>query len=325
MPDPIHQLRTILPAVSDLVDGIRPEQLIDPTPCDDFTVHDVIDHMIVLGSGFAHLFRGEAVPEITAPPVLDRVPADEFRAAMDDLVDAVQTDGAMDRVLDTPIGRMPGATFAAVVAFDGLVHGWDLSVATGRPYGPAPEVVDAVAGFARVALGDELREAGLFGLPMQAPEEATVLESLAAFSGRRVEDRWRAVSQGLSLQKEAVPTALAVPGAIARQQVDFGDATGCGHMAGEYFSLAAGTDIAPLLHGLDNDACHAPHWGYMLEGEVVVTFVGGRSETTVAGQLFHWPPGHSVRVVKDAEIVLFSPQAEHVAVVDHMRERLGVS
>ncbi len=325
MTDPIQQLRTILPAVSDLVDGIRPEQLVDPTPCAEFTVHDVIDHMIVLGTGFAHLFRGEVVPEVAAPAVLDRVPAAEFRAAMDDLVNAVQTDGAMDRLLDTPIGEMHGATFAAVVAFDGLLHGWDLSVATGRPFGPDAAVVDTVSGFARVALSDDLREAGLFAAPEPDPDEATPLESLAAFSGRAVDDRWREVSQGLSLEKDAVPIVLDVPGATARQQLDFGDATGFGRMAGEYFTLAAGTDIAPLLHGLEHDACDAPHWGYMLEGEVVVTFVGGRTDTTVAGELFYWPPGHSVRVVADAEIVLFSPQDEHVAVVDHMRERLGAA
>jgi hypothetical protein len=38
---------------------------------------------------------------------------------------------------------------------------------------------------------------------------------------------------------------------------NFGDATGFGKMGGEYFSLGAGTDIAPLLKGLKDDGCHA--------------------------------------------------------------------
>jgi hypothetical protein len=54
---------------------------------------------------------------------------------------------------------------------------------------------------------------------------------------------------------------------------------------------------------------------------VVVTYDDGSEETDVAGELFHWPAGHSVRVVADAEIVLFSPAAEHLAVMNHM---LGV-
>ncbi len=41
------------------------------------------------------------------------------------------------------------------------------------------------------------------------------------------------------------------------------------------------------------------------------------------GDLFCWPPGHSVAVSKNAEVILFSPQAEHCAVVEHLRKQLG--
>lgn len=59
--------------------------------------------------------------------------------------------------------------------------------------------------------------------------------------------------------KESIPVKWAVPGATARQLTNFGDATGYGAIGAEFFSLAAGTDIAPLLQGLDGDTCHAPH------------------------------------------------------------------
>lgn len=93
-------------------------------------------------------------------------------------------------------------------------------------------------------------------------------------------------------------------------------------MGGEYFSLGAGTDIAPLLKGLEGDACQAPHWGYMVSGEVVVTFTSGTAETCQENDLFYWPPGHTVRVVRDAEIVLFSPQHEHAHAMDHMLDKM---
>lgn len=133
----------------------------------------------------------------------------------------------------------------------------------------------------------------------------------------------RTTAEPIGIAKEAIPVKMEVPGAVARQMTDFGDATGYGKIAGEYFSLAAGTDIAPLLEGLEHDTCHAPHWGYVLEGELVVTFVGGREVTFRTGEMFYWPPGHSVRVVEDAELVLFSPQDEHVAVIDHMLDKLA--
>lgn len=126
----------------------------------------------------------------------------------------------------------------------------------------------------------------------------------------------------MRIAKQDVPERLNVPGAVARQALEFGDATGYGKIAGEYFSLGAGTDIAPLLKGLEGDLCQSPHWGYLIDGEITVTYRGGEEETVSGGDLFYWPPGHSVRVGKDAEVILFSPQAEHCEVVDHLRSQL---
>lgn len=122
----------------------------------------------------------------------------------------------------------------------------------------------------------------------------------------------------MHVAKEAVPVKLSVPGATARQLEGFGEATQYGGIAAEYFSLAEGTDIGPLLQGLAHDSCHSPHWGYILSGQVVVTYDDQPQETCSGGDLFYWPPGHSVRVTDDAEVILFSPHAEHVAVLDHM-------
>lgn len=128
----------------------------------------------------------------------------------------------------------------------------------------------------------------------------------------------------MRIAKQDVPVRIDVPGAKARQQLDFGDATGFGRISGEYFSLGAGTDIAPLLQGLEGDLCQSPHWGYVIEGELDITYADGTREAIHGGDLFYWPPGHSVRVERDAEVVLFSPQAEHSHVIDHMRGKMGL-
>lgn len=183
---PTEQLAHILPALEALVDRIRPMQLNDPTPCDKFTVHDVLDHMIVLGGSFAYWFRGEDAPELKSPPVYGVVPAKEFRATMDDLLAAVLSDGAMARVIPAPIGEMPGDTFARFVAFDGLVHGWDIATATGLPWDPPADVIDAVDGFARAAISVEMRDGDTFKDATTPRPNASPLERLAAFSGRSV-------------------------------------------------------------------------------------------------------------------------------------------
>jgi hypothetical protein len=129
----------------------------------------------------------------------------------------------------------------------------------------------------------------------------------------------------MHITKNEIPVKIDVPGAIARQAGGFGDASAYGVLSGEYFSLAAGTDIAPLLKGLEGDSCQAPHWGYMLSGDVVVTYTDGTDETCSAADLFFWPPGHSVRVLDDAEVILFSPQVEHTKAMDHMLTQMGGS
>ena len=125
----------------------------------------------------------------------------------------------------------------------------------------------------------------------------------------------------MRIPKEAIPVKIAVPGATARQIPDFGIASGA--IGAEWFTMGAGTDLAPLLEGLDGDLCHGPHWGYLLAGDVVVSYRDGSTEQCRAGDLFYWPPGHSVRVEQDAELIMFSPQAEHTAVMDHILAKLG--
>ena len=127
----------------------------------------------------------------------------------------------------------------------------------------------------------------------------------------------------MRIAKNDIPTKIDVPGAVARQAVDFGDVSAHTTLGAEYFSLGAGTDIAPLLEGLEADACQAPHWGFIVTGEVVVSYTDGTEEKCVGNDLFHWPPGHSVRVIEDAEVILFSPQVEHGKVLDHMLARLA--
>ena len=127
----------------------------------------------------------------------------------------------------------------------------------------------------------------------------------------------------MRIAKQDIPVRIDVPGAIARQKTNFGDAAGYGTISGEYFSLGAGTDIAPLLQGLEGDLCQSPHWGYVLKGELTVTYADGTNELISGGDLFYWPPGHTVKVGQDAEVILFSPQHEHSQVIDHMLGKMA--
>ena len=125
----------------------------------------------------------------------------------------------------------------------------------------------------------------------------------------------------MHIAKEQIPVALDVPGARARHLPDFGTASGV--IGAEYFSLGTGTDITPLLVGLEGDLCQAPHWGYLISGDLVVTYADGSADRCTGGDVFHWPAGHTVRVEYDAEVILFSPQNEHLKVMAHMAKKLA--
>jgi uncharacterized protein (TIGR03086 family) len=182
-----EQLAVIIPMLKQVGDAIRPEQLAGKTPCASFDVSGVLEHMAGLASGFAPAFRGDPAPQGSAStdagnPDLNT----RFQAALDALLEAVHSPGALERTIETPFGPMPGATFARLVAFDGLIHGWDLATSTAQAWDPPENVIGEVDAFARQALTPELRDGDTFAVEQPVQPTATPMERLVAFSGRHV-------------------------------------------------------------------------------------------------------------------------------------------
>jgi uncharacterized protein (TIGR03086 family) len=181
------QLAIIIPMLKHVGARIRPEQLDDSTPCASFTVSGVLDHMTGLASAYAPAFRGDPSPRDGEPSSPgDNDLTARFQLAMDALLDAVQSPGALQRTIDTPFGPMPGSTFARLVAFDGLIHGWDLATSTQQAWDPPDGVVAEIDGFARQAIAPEMRDGDTFAQETDAPPDATPLRRLVAFSGRTI-------------------------------------------------------------------------------------------------------------------------------------------
>lgn len=116
--------------------------------------------------------------------------------------------------------------------------------------------------------------------------------------------------------KDQLPVALELP--VAPVQ-----AAAWGATAGAYVRFSAGADAAPLLEGRPNDKCPCPHWGYILEGAVHVSYADGEEEVCRAGEVFYWPAGHTVRVDEDTAFVEFSPKRELKDVYDHIGRKLS--
>lgn len=118
----------------------------------------------------------------------------------------------------------------------------------------------------------------------------------------------------MKMRKEDMPIEVDLPVATFR-------AREWDEMTVAFVTLEAGADATPLLEGLPGDRCQCPHWGYMLEGAIHVTYDDGETEVCRAGDMFHWPAGHTVRVDEDTSFLEFSPRKELRRVYDHIGEK----
>ena len=66
-----------------------------------------------------------------------------------------------------------------------------------------------------------------------------------------------------------------------------------GDLAVRHVRVPAGTDFGPVLRGLPGDRCPSPHWGIVLEGSIHLEHADGTTETAHAGEVYHWPAGHT--------------------------------
>jgi uncharacterized protein (TIGR03086 family) len=178
--DPLAQFEQLGPVLGAVIAGLSPDELDRPTPCSEFTVRGVLEHMIGGATMFAAAYRGEPARE---PQITDPIAA--VQSALDDLAVSITAPGALDRTIQAPFGEIDGASFARFVVLDGLVHGWDLAIATGQRYEPPDELVAAVTDFAEQSL-DRLRDGDTFKAAVEPTVDATPIERLAAHTGRTV-------------------------------------------------------------------------------------------------------------------------------------------
>ena len=121
----------------------------------------------------------------------------------------------------------------------------------------------------------------------------------------------------MKLKKEEIPVTMQAPGTIMR------GLQGWGGMAVAFNEIPAGTDMAPLLKGLKNDSCQCPHWGYVLEGELLMKYDDGNEEMLSMGDVFYMQPSHTGIANKDTKLIDFSPERELSEVMDHIVRKLA--
>jgi len=182
--DPLDQLRRSFAAVDALISGIGPHQWSAPTPCDEWDVRRVVEHLVGMNRVFAAILAGEAPPQRG-----DELPGEAltpaFRESAATLLDAFARPGVLGRSYTSPLGTATGRDRLLIRLYDLLAHGWDLARATGQvAHLPEDAAADSLS-FVRNQLSDDARP-GRFAAARTAPGTAPAIEQLVAFLGREL-------------------------------------------------------------------------------------------------------------------------------------------
>jgi uncharacterized protein (TIGR03086 family) len=175
-----------VPRTGKIVAGVRPEQLDDSTPCSEWDVRALLNHVIGVASVFSHV--GEGTPINRPDAQTAYFEGDGYAPAYDEatagLLAAWRRPGVLEATLTLPFGDVPGQVAASINFIDVLVHGWDLARATGQDVRLDDHLAQPALELSRSIMNDQLRASGAFGSEVPVRACAPAGDRLVAFLGR---------------------------------------------------------------------------------------------------------------------------------------------
>jgi uncharacterized protein (TIGR03086 family) len=170
--------------MGDLIDRIAADQWTAPTPCTEWNVRDLVNHLVGMNLVFVAMFEESPMPERGADR-LGADPAGAYRRSAAALRAAAARPGVLEQSQATQVGVATGVERLQWRIVDLLAHGWDLGQATGLVVELPDDLVEQALTFVRARLPSQPR-AGRFADPQPIRDNAPAIDRLAAFTGRPV-------------------------------------------------------------------------------------------------------------------------------------------
>lgn len=184
---PVRQLRALLLGVDD-------DELTAPTPCDDWTVAALLDHLMGQSYSFAQAARKrDDIPGADGPPPepsaqhLSRHWRSLLPVLLEDLSSAWKDPAAWTGTATAGGATMPATALGTVAMNELIMHSWDLARATGQDYAADPRILEVLVEF--LGQGPAEGAPGQFGPTVPLEAEDTLLEQALCLAGRR--PNWR--------------------------------------------------------------------------------------------------------------------------------------
>ncbi|MDQ0618689.1 TIGR03086 family metal-binding protein [Arthrobacter globiformis] len=181
VPDPMNELTSAeaaLAVAQRVLRGLNESHLALPTPCADFTVAALLDHLF---GSIASIGKSLGVTVADQPGGSAEVRiADAAQATLE----AFRANGT-EGTLDMGFAELPATLVANILNLELVVHAWDFATATGQELTVAPALSDYVLGLARNTISPQMRGKS-FAAETLVDESSASMERLVAFTGRQV-------------------------------------------------------------------------------------------------------------------------------------------
>jgi uncharacterized protein (TIGR03086 family) len=188
--DVVATFERVLDTTNVVIDNVEPSQLSNPTPCTEWDVRAVINHITGGALMFAECVEEGSVPDSRLGELMggDNLGDDfkgNYRAASDRARATFGMPGALDKTVKLPFGEMPAGVALNIAIMDVMTHAVDIARSTGQSIDD-DEILTVALDVGRQLITDDFRQPGVFGPEQQAGPNASAADKLLAFAGRTV-------------------------------------------------------------------------------------------------------------------------------------------
>ncbi len=165
--------------LTELVHQIKDNQWDGATPCAEWSVRELVGHLVGEARWMPPLLAGSTIAEVGDSldgDLLGDDPVAAWQAAAAEATAATHAPGAMDATTHLSFGDFPAPDYLRQIIADYLIHGWDLARAIGADDRLDPEVTLTVAEWWYAGMEEAYRSAGAVaarpaGVVPETPDE----------------------------------------------------------------------------------------------------------------------------------------------------------